>query len=75
MYLILKISDKSLFIINDFFFISILVFMFLVLMNIYCTNVLDLAEEEEDEDMMIEWFYLVNEKNELVRKEADLIYM
>ncbi|KAK3091480.1 hypothetical protein FSP39_020147 [Pinctada imbricata] len=31
-------------------------------------------EEEEDEVMMVEWFKLVNEKNDLVRQEADLIY-
>ncbi|XP_033757312.1 MICAL-like protein 1 [Pecten maximus] len=29
---------------------------------------------EEDETMMMEWFQMVNEKNELVRREADLIY-
>ncbi|XP_060084115.1 MICAL-like protein 1 isoform X2 [Ylistrum balloti] len=29
---------------------------------------------EEDETMMMEWFQMVNDKNELVRKEADLIY-
>lgn len=29
---------------------------------------------DEDETMMMEWFQMVNEKNELVRKEADLIY-
>lgn len=33
------------------------------------------AQEEEDEKMMVEWFDLVNNKNELVRKEADLIYI
>ena len=32
------------------------------------------AAEEED-DMMMEWFQLVNEKNELVRRETDLVYM
>lgn len=31
--------------------------------------------EEEDEGLMIEWFTLVNDKNELVRTEADLIYI
>ena len=32
--------------------------------------------QEEDEDrMMVEWFDLVNNKNELVRKEGDLIYL
>ncbi|XP_061174972.1 MICAL-like protein 2 isoform X2 [Saccostrea echinata] len=31
--------------------------------------------EEEDEGLMIEWFNLVNDKNELVRTEADLIYV
>ncbi|XP_046581961.1 LOW QUALITY PROTEIN: MICAL-like protein 1 [Haliotis rubra] len=30
---------------------------------------------EEEDDMMIEWFKLINSKNELVRKEADLIYI
>ncbi len=30
---------------------------------------------EAEDDMMIEWFKLINSKNELVRKEADLIYM
>lgn len=33
------------------------------------------AKEEEDDKMMVEWFDLVNNKNELVRKEADLIYL
>lgn len=31
--------------------------------------------EEENEVLMIEWFTLVNDKNELVRTEADLIYI
>ncbi|VDI29029.1 MICAL-like protein [Mytilus galloprovincialis] len=33
------------------------------------------VQEEEDDKMMVEWFELVNNKNELVRKEADLIYL
>ncbi|XP_048238658.1 MICAL-like protein 2 isoform X2 [Haliotis rufescens] len=30
---------------------------------------------DEEDNMMIEWFKLINSKNELVRKEADLIYI
>ncbi|KAK7508051.1 hypothetical protein BaRGS_00001016 [Batillaria attramentaria] len=30
---------------------------------------------EEEDDMMMEWFSLVTEKNDLVRKETDLVYM
>nr|KAG5713871.1 hypothetical protein BaRGS_024498 [Batillaria attramentaria] len=30
---------------------------------------------EEEDDMMMEWFNLVTEKNDLVRKETDLVYM
>ncbi|XP_041363251.1 MICAL-like protein 1 isoform X2 [Gigantopelta aegis] len=30
---------------------------------------------EEEDDMMIEWFKLISAKNELVRAEADLIYI
>lgn len=33
------------------------------------------AEDEEEDDLMIAWFQLVNEKNDLVRKECDYIYM
>lgn len=44
------------------------VFMYLLL---HCVD----HGEEEDEGKMIEWFTLVNDKNELVRTEADLIYM
>ncbi|KAL5018128.1 hypothetical protein ScPMuIL_003850 [Solemya velum] len=32
------------------------------------------ADEEREDDLMINWFELVNEKNELVRQEADLVY-
>ncbi|CAG2185741.1 JRAB [Mytilus edulis] len=38
-------------------------------------HLLDVIQEEEDDKMMVEWFELVNNKNELVRKEADLIYL
>ncbi|CAG5134845.1 unnamed protein product [Candidula unifasciata] len=31
--------------------------------------------DEDDDNLMIEWFTLINEKNDLVRKEADLIYI
>ncbi|BFZ03505.1 hypothetical protein BsWGS_06544 [Bradybaena similaris] len=31
--------------------------------------------DEDDDELMIEWFTLINKKNELVRKEADLIYL
>lgn len=34
-----------------------------------------IVQEEDDDRLMIEWFELVNNKNELVRKEGDLIYM
>ncbi|XP_076460042.1 uncharacterized protein LOC143293055 isoform X2 [Babylonia areolata] len=37
-------------------------------------SIRSVAAEEED-DLMIEWFQLVTEKNELVRKECDLVYM
>ena len=33
------------------------------------------SAHEEDEDLMMSWFQLVNEKNELVRTENDYIYM
>ena len=33
------------------------------------------AKDEEEDDLMIKWFQLVNEKNELVRKECDYIYV
>ncbi|KAL4240776.1 MICAL-like [Mactra antiquata] len=33
------------------------------------------AKEEEEDDLMINWFELVNEKNDLVRKECDFIYI
>jgi len=36
---------------------------------------LTVATTEAEDDMMIEWFKLINSKNDLVRKEADLIYM
>lgn len=29
---------------------------------------------EDDEEMMLKWFELVNKKNELVRMETDLVY-
>ncbi|CAE1329484.1 MICAL-like protein 2,MICAL-like protein 1 [Acanthosepion pharaonis] len=32
------------------------------------------AANEEDEKFMVEWFQLINEKNELIRRENDLIY-
>ena len=31
--------------------------------------------EEDDDSLMIKWFELVSEKNDLVRQEADLVYM
>ena len=34
-----------------------------------------LAREEEEDDLMIDWFKLVSDKNELVRQEADIIYL
>lgn len=33
------------------------------------------AKEEEEDDLMIGWFKLVSDKNELVREEADIIYI
>lgn len=33
------------------------------------------AEGEEDDEVMKEWFALVLQKNQLLRKEADLVYM
>jgi RNase P/RNase MRP subunit p30 len=30
--------------------------------------------EEDDDELMVEWFNLVSEKNDLVRQEADLVY-
>lgn len=33
------------------------------------------AREEEEDDLMIDWFKLVSDKNELVRQEADIIYL
>ena len=33
------------------------------------------TEEEDDDDVMMEWFQLVTQKNELVRQETDLVYM
>ncbi|XP_059172368.1 uncharacterized protein LOC131953269 isoform X2 [Physella acuta] len=30
---------------------------------------------EEEDELMLEWFTLVSEKNDLVRKEADLVYI
>jgi len=42
--------------------------------HIYIFNVFA-GKDEEDDDLMISWFQLVNEKNELVRKECDYIYM
>ncbi|XP_063444854.1 MICAL-like protein 2 isoform X5 [Mytilus trossulus] len=38
-------------------------------------DITPMVQEEEDDKMMVEWFELVNNKNELVRKEADLIYL
>ncbi|XP_064608146.1 MICAL-like protein 1 isoform X2 [Liolophura sinensis] len=32
------------------------------------------AQEDEEDMLMIDWFLLVSQKNELVRQEADLIY-
>lgn len=29
---------------------------------------------EDEDEMLMEWFKLVTKKNELVRKEADLVY-
>ena len=40
----------------------------------YSFSVFIVAAEEED-DLMVEWFQLVTEKNDLVRKETDLVYM
>lgn len=34
-----------------------------------------IVQEEDEDRMMVEWFELVNNKNELVRKEGDLIYL
>ncbi|KAH9513093.1 hypothetical protein Btru_035814 [Bulinus truncatus] len=33
------------------------------------------SDDNDDDDLMKEWFSLVTEKNELVRKEADLVYV
>ncbi|KAK7112109.1 hypothetical protein V1264_011616 [Littorina saxatilis] len=33
------------------------------------------AVVEEEDDLMVEWFQLVTDKNDLVRKETDLVYM
>ncbi|XP_060567563.1 MICAL-like protein 1 isoform X2 [Ruditapes philippinarum] len=39
------------------------------------TNIRQSAKDEEEDDLMMAWFQLVNEKNELVRKECDYIYV
>lgn len=31
--------------------------------------------EDDDDDLMVEWFSLISEKNDLVRQEADLVYI
>lgn len=41
----------------------------------HCNDLCYSAEDEEEDDLMIAWFQLVNEKNDLVRKECDYIYM
>lgn len=38
-------------------------------------SIRSVATAEEEDDMMLEWFQLVTEKNDLVRKETDLVYM
>ncbi|KAK7003523.1 MICAL-like protein 1 [Biomphalaria glabrata] len=33
------------------------------------------SDDNDDDELMIEWFSLITEKNDLVRKEADLVYI
>lgn len=41
----------------------------------FVTVCFDISGNEDDDDLMIAWFELVNEKNDLVRRECDFIYM
>lgn len=46
--------------------------------DLHCSNdvcVCFTAVVEEEDDLMVEWFQLVTDKNDLVRKETDLVYM
>ena len=38
------------------------------------TSLLGTDEAMDEDELMVQWFELVNAKNDLVRKEADLMY-
>ena len=63
------IDDIKMFFTNCFKKISLYLYMFKLLFVVF------LAREEEEDDLMIDWFKLVSDKNELVRQEADIIYL